>query len=271
MKTLLITLFLGLVFLHTSFNNKTVDLDFNRTKTHSASLVNNDSLVFAGVVYTYELFKNKHTQLYILKDKKGQTLLKDLHYFGQINGGFQALNHSTEIEYYDYNLKLLTSPPEPETYFVCGNVGTYLLTIEKIDDTYVIKKAEGFTSLPKDKDKKVIASLNSKGIKDICFLNETRTLQYDDNTRASEIIVIHYDNSYGIWDDGKITRYDNVFQNTFPIKVMKNNQYGYYGITNGTPYSSLGNFEYSLAPFEKSNGEIGFIHLTGKEYIKSEG
>lgn len=236
----------------------------------SGKSVVQDSLVFAGQVYIYTLFNNPKNKSITVKDKKGNVKLEGLKYFGQINGGFQALNKNTEIIYYNYNLKKLNSPPEPEIYGYCGNVSQYMLKIEKQKNNYLIKKAEAFGKELSESDLKTIGSISTKDVNDICFLNGGRTLYYDDNFRIPELIIIQFEDYFGIYDNQKITRYDYVIDTNLPLKVMRNNHYGYYDITNGTPYKELGKYENNLAPIKTDANISGFIDIIGNEYLNNE-
>ncbi len=268
MKTHLIVLINILILLHLALDFNTIKIKKDSNAEISVKITTSDSLVFEGQVNNYIKYKNTKTNLFLIKDEKDNIKLEDLKYFGRINGGFQVLNKETEIVYYDYNLKKSSTPPEQQMNFMCGNVSTYLTTIEKKDNYYLIKSGEGFTNRVNRKDLKTIDSIPARYILDICFINGDRILEHDGNIRSPEHIIIQYENDFGIYRDKKIELYDQVYDDHWPLKTRCANLYGYYNTTNGTPYTSLAKYNINLAAIQTVDGRTGYIDGMGEEYLR---
>ncbi len=197
---------------------------------------------------------NRNHNRLTVSNKKGEILLQNIQHISQINNGFQVLNDVTEIEYYDAELNKLKNAPETKIKYldVCGNVATYSLKIEKNDKYYFIKKAIGFTNYSFD-NYTVIDSISQTKVKDIYFVNKNHELTHDENILKQEIVIINFETYFGIWSEKHgIEYFDAIDLKSTPIKVMRNNLYGYYSIT-PTTYLKLDSFEYNLARFEKND------------------
>ncbi len=268
MKTHLIVLIHILILMHLALDFNTINIKHDSDAEVSGKIITNDSLVFEGQANDYFIYKNTTTNLFLIKDKKENIKLEELKYFGQINTVFQVLNKETEIEYYDYNLKKSSTPPKQQMNFMCGNVSTYLTTIEKKNNYYLIKSGEGFTNRVNPEDLKTMDSIPARYILDICFINGDRILEHDGNIRSPEHIIIQYENDFGIYLDKKIELYDQIYDDHWPLKIRCDNLYGYYKTTNGTPYTSLGKYNINLAAIETVEGHTGYIDGMGEEYLK---
>lgn len=220
----------------------------------------------------YKVNEISHRRLAV-SDENGKLLLQDIEYISRINNGFQVLNKNTEIEYYDAELNKLKNAPDTKTKCneVCGNVTTYGLKIEETEKYYTLKKAVGFTNYDFH-NYDAIDSVNKAKVKDIYFLNKKRKLKYDDNFPEKEDVIIDFGTYFGILSNQYgIEYFDSIDLNKTPIKVMRNNLYGYYNIT-PTIYLELEPFKFNLAKFKKigPSGENrnGYVDREGNTYYK---
>ncbi|SIR18366.1 hypothetical protein [Maribacter ulvicola] len=220
----------------------------------------------------YKVEKISHRKLKV-SDENGKILLQDIEHISQINNGFQVLNKSKEIAYYDLGLnKLQKAPPiQKEFSEICGNVNTYGFRIEENEKYFLIKKAVGFTNYSFN-DYKIIDAVSIEKVKDIYFLNKKRELTFDANFLEKEDVVIDFGTYFGILSNQYgIQYFDSIDLSKNPIKVMRNKLYGYYNITQ-TQYLDLQPFEFNLAKFKKRgpDGEImvGFVDNKGNKHIK---
>jgi len=211
---------------------------------------------------------NKKSNRLTVSNESGEILLQDIRYISRIDNGFQVLNDNTEIEYYDAELNKLKKISDVKIEYneVCGNVTTYGLKIEETKKYYIIKKAIGFTNY-NFRNYIAIDSVNKTKVKDIYFLNKKRELFYNDNTLRKEHVVIDFGTYFGILSNKYgIEYFDSINNlNKTPIKVMRNNLYGYYNIT-PPRFTNISPFEFNLAEFK--NNEKGYIK---KGYIDRNG
>lgn len=244
-------------------------------KINAKLLARNDKSV--AVVYDWSLYLqgkkyavHKKDNRLTVKNEKDKVVLKDIKYIAQINNdSVQVLDKNTKIKYYNSQLKEFdgTQKSEPHILEVCGNVTTYSLKIEENDGYYVVKKAVGFTS-SNFENYRVIDSIRKNNIKDIYFLNNKRHLTYDDNFSKYENIIIKYDSYFGILEPNYgIQYFDSLDIASWPIQVMKNNEFGYYNTT-PTKYVSLESFEFHLAAFTDAKNRTGYIDRNGNQYYK---
>jgi len=205
----------------------------------------------------------------IVRDENNAILLKDIKYISRVNNGFQVLNHDTQIEYYDFELNKLEESENIKNEYLefCGNITTYGLKIEENEKDYVIKKAIGFTNYD-FKHYISIDSVDKTKVKDIYFLNKKRELSYDENSLKKEYIIIDFGTYFGILsNEYGIEYFDSIDIRELPIKVMRNNLYGYYNITS-TVYLELAPFEFNLARFKDEKNRKGYIDINGNTYYK---
>ncbi|MCL5245184.1 hypothetical protein M4I21_05145 [Cellulophaga sp. 20_2_10] len=201
-----------------------------------------------------EYVVNKERNRLTVSDKNGEILLQNIQYISQIGNSFQVLNNRTEIEYYDAGLNKLKNAPDIKIkcYEVCGNVTTYGLKIEEKNNYFVIKKAVGFTNYNFN-NYTAIDSISKTKVKDIYFLNKKREFTYDENIIKQDIVIINFKTYFGIWSEKYgIEYFDTIDLKNNPIKVMRNELYGYYNMTS-TSYLKLESFKYNLARFEKKD------------------
>jgi hypothetical protein len=214
----------------------------------------------------YTAFQNAKTKKYYVISKSKKTLLNNLNYFARVNGGIQVLNSNNEIVYYTFDLKKIQGKPKPERLLYCGNVSAYKLIIEKNGNNYYVKKKEGFSRNFKNRKWKVIDTISSKGVEDITFLNKTKSLEYDENIRKDEIMIIKYKNYYAIRIHNKSYYFERVDIISYnPLRVKCHNHFGYFGRTK-VKYTELGVYEFNLAPFVLDDGTNGYVDIYGVEY-----
>ncbi len=236
-----------------------------REYDRSYPVKNTWNLFLQGKQYTVIEKGNRLT----VTNEKGKVILKNIKHISRISNGFQVLNDTTEIEYYDANLKKLKSAPSVEQIFqdFCGNVITYGLKIEEVEEYFILKKATGFTSYNFD-NYKVIDSLKKANIKDVYFLNKKRTLEYNENSPKKESVIIDFGTYFGILSEKYgIEYFDSVDITQRPIKVKRNKLYGYYDITS-TTYLELKPFEFNLAEFKHEKYGEGYVAINGERYYK---
>jgi len=226
--------------------------------------IQKDSIVSIGQLYTNVfVFKNTKNKTYFVRNKLNKTLLKNLNYFGRIDGGFQALTNENEIVFYNLKLKKLNQAPEPEFLGVCGNVSSWKVKIEEKGDNYIVKKLEGHSGSYGGKWQSIdsIPKLDSK---DIYFLNKTKSIEYDGNFYYPETIIIAYGNNFVIRKNKKTFVFDTV--DIPSLKVKCNGLFGYFERTE-IKYTKLDSFQYNLAQFELPDGRKGYINLLGNEFL----
>ncbi len=236
-----------------------------REYDRSYPVKNTWNLFLQGKQYTVIKKGNRLT----VTNGKGDVILKKIKHISRISNGFQVLNDTTEIEYYDEELNKLKEAIDIKinSQEVCGNVTTYGLKIEEVEEYFILKKAIGFTSYNFD-NYKVIDSLKKENIKDIYFLNKKRTLQYDENSPKKESMIIDFGTYFGILSKKYgIEYFDSVDITQWPIKVKRNKLYGYYDITS-IRYLELKPFEFNLAEFKHEEYGEGYVDVNGEEYYK---
>jgi len=230
---------------------------------------NNKKIVFLEYD-NYTVYKNLETKKYSVVKNKNKLLLDSLNYFSKIGRSVQVLDKKNEIIYYTQDFKKLSDKseiPKPQLFF-CGNVPCWKLVIENKDSFYFVKKKEGHSGSFNKSKWLDIDSISEKGIKEIHFLHTGKTLEYDDNVRASEIIIIKYEKFSAVRVDKKSFYFESI-DTSNNIKVKCHNHFGYFGISK-VKYKELGIFEYNLAPFVLDDGQRGYIDYQGNEYLTQE-
>lgn len=248
---------------------KTVKTKQDETALVEKPAIVKDTLLFNGVINIYQTFKNPLTKKMIIKDKNHNIKLSDIYFFSNIGNGFQVLNQDMEVEYYDLNLNKVTNLPKNEIYGVCGNVNTYGLKIEEDEKFFKIKMGEDFSTYNFN-NYQTIDSIKKERVRDIYFSNRKKELFYDGNFRKKELVIIEYDDNFGIRDKKETYYYDAIDLNSFPIKVKRNNLFGYYKVTENIRYKELEAYNYDLAKFIDKNGMKGFVDRLGNEYLISK-
>jgi len=233
-----------------------------------------DTLLFDGK-YADNIvkFTNQLTKKITIKDKfwKGKILLDSLNFFTQINGGYQTLNDQNKIVYYDEKFRKIKMPV-PYTGFLeeCGSVPVTKFEIYDEGNYYLIKKTEGFAGIYSGKTFSIDTIVN-ENIEDLCFFNGNRVIENEGALSSyTGMILIKFDNGFGIRKDRETQLFEDVNANEYPIKVMRDNLYGYYETTKSIKYKELGPFEYNLAPFTLVDGRKGHIDMLGNEFFATE-
>ncbi|MBO0592964.1 hypothetical protein I2486_16285 [Cellulophaga sp. E16_2] len=214
---------------------------------------------------TYKV--NKEINELIVRNEAGDIVLRDITYIAQINNGFQVLNNTPAIAYYDAALNKLEHAPTAEMISneYCGNVTTYGLKIEETEKYYILKKAVGFTSY-NFTTYKSIDSVKKKNIKNIHFLNNKRKIAFNDNAPKEDYVIIDFGDYFGILsEEFGIAYFDTIDVTKRPIKTMRNGLYGYYNIT-PTKYIEINPFTYNLARFKDKKNNEGYVAIDGNEY-----
>ncbi|MBL4745669.1 MAG: hypothetical protein JKY08_04815 [Flavobacteriaceae bacterium] len=228
------------------------------------------------VKYSWKLFLNgkhytvnKKINRLTVKNEKGKIILENIKFIDYANNGFQVLNNYTEIEYYNAEMKKIKNAPDTKIKYddVCGNVTTYGLKIEENREFYFLKKAIGHTNYD-FQDYKNIDSITREKVKSIYFLNRKRNLTYNENSQVEEDVIIDFGTHFGILSNKMGVQYfDSIDLSKIPIKVMRNNRYGYYNIC-PIRYTELSPFEFNLAKFRDENNRKGYVDVNGNEYYK---
>ena len=229
----------------------------------------NKKITSLGMLYTnIYLYKNNKDNTYLVKDNSGKIVLKDLHFFSIISGGFQALSKDNEIMYYNYKLKKLNTPPKPEILYLCGNVPCWKLRIKDKATYYVVEKLLGHSgSYSADAKWELIDSIaKQNGLVDINFLNKAKEIEHEDDWYRPETMIITYEQAIGIRKNQKTFTFDSIDTRKSPIKVKCNKHFGYFEITE-IKYKKLDAFVYNLALSELDNGRKGYIDSDGNEYL----
>lgn len=109
-------------------------------------------------------------------------------------------------------------------------------------------------------------------MKDIYFFNEKRELIYNSNFLEKELVIVDYGSYFCVLSEQYGVEYfESIDLSKKPIKVMRNNLYGYYGIT-PTIYLDLEPFEFNLAKFQKigtsGKNRKGYVDIQGNEYYQ---
>jgi hypothetical protein len=129
----------------------------------------------------------------------------------------------------------------------------------------IIKKVIRLDSLPKE------------DFQDVYFYNHQKKINiynYDDRVRElfkvpsfESIRIVEKDGRKGIWFQGSLDWYDEVFfRKGFLFRVEKNGLVGFYKIT-PIHYKTIEDFDLGLARFTMKDGKTGYVDMKGNEYF----
>lgn len=186
-----------------------------------------------------------------------------------VQGSFQVLSLSNEIEYYSADFDKLE---EMNMRFgFCGTVPHYTLEIEKEGRSFIVYSDETFydtgNKIPREKTQQI----SQREYDDVFFLNGTKRFTYTSNyglggspTTAPTTLIVKKRNRYQVYGDTQCV--DDYAVKSGQLFLMKNNVRGIYSLTE-IKYIALEPFVYGLARFELPDGRTGFVDINGIEYL----
>ncbi len=217
------------------------------------------------IYHNYKVLKNQNNHTFQITNN-GKVVYDKLKFVAYAENALQVLDYKNEMFYLDKKLKIIDYPKKAEMYY-CGTVDDFFVKIIQQENNYLIERTTKSISGHQFDKKEIIDTIPKSGIKSICFLNKSGTIEYDENFFFPETLIIETtDNRVGLRENGKTKFYDTIdCSNLYSVKVEKNNLFGYYNITK-LKYAKLNAYVFNLASFELKNGKKGYIDIEGNEY-----
>lgn len=190
----------------------------------------------------------------------------DIKFQANVFGQQQVLTAKNEIIYHDYLGEVVDLP----FLGFCGTVPHYELTIEDLENEFVLYKDETFFDIGNEITPEVLARLPKEKVDSVSWLNGQHHFLYNTNSTIGVFGGVEPD-SYFIYKDGMVkvssdltnTWYDGATAIKFCVFTEKEGKLGVLNVID-PQFLSLGAFTYHLARYKDLQGKEGYLSAEGE-------
>ncbi len=204
-----------------------------------------------------------------VRNAQNEIVFAGFKFIHDVQGNFQVLSLSNEIEYYSAEFEKLEKMNM--RFGFCGTVPHYTLEIERQGKQFVVYSDETFydagNKIPREETDKISA----RKYDDVIFSNGKKRFDYTSNyglggspTSAPGILLVKKGRQYQVYGDD--VWFDSYSLKDGQLFLKKDKLYGIYERTL-IKYSQLEPYVFGLARFELPDGRAGYVDLNGVEYF----
>lgn len=225
-----------------------------------------DSLVYD--LGEFKVFKNDSS--YFVKSNSGQTLYKNLKYFGSAIQFWQVLDENNQIFYLNHEMK--KADTKDDFLGLCGTVPHYTLKVNSTPKEFIIMQDETFYDYGNQIPAEEKFRISKNDADEIYFINGKKEFNYDGNYgfegvgAQPDLVVYEKNGKFGIWQDESKILYDEITFENSNLKVKKDGKRGFYGFTK-IKYADIQPFIFNLARIKTKDGKTGYVDTNGNEHF----
>lgn len=196
--------------------------------------------------------------------------IKNLKFVKQIARTFQILDKDNNIYYINDDFEKMDSVND--FYGLCGTVPHYSMTIEEVDNKYVVMSDETFYDMGNEIPAEAQLSIEKSKAEKVVFINGENEFMYTSNfgigvcsTDPNWLFLVKNEQFTSHHNPSLV--YDFIDFNNYyhTLVTKKDGLYGVFGIVE-PKYAEIQTFDYFLAKAILPNGREVVIDLEAREY-----